>query len=256
VTQFLSISQPAQPAFLFAAYGPLAAVSASSTAAGYDAVDLLQADECNGWRPATTALSSVIIDLGAAESCEFCALAGADLHGVSLAVQGSNDGSTFTSLATQVAPRDGAVWIQLAQATYRYFRLSISGHSTKFLLKHIAVGGLSLLPFFEDGYCSAPLQADGTHLISTAGLFLGSVTTKVTRPFSLSFGQITPVEEALFSIWAAACIQTARGFFLVPDTSQDEVHFGYTEKGYKYEPVMKTGLYTIPRIPFISRVVA
>ena len=72
-------------------------------------------------------------------------------------------------------------------------------------------------------------------------------------PFDLNFDQITPAEEQVFSEWVAACIVTAQGFFFVPDTSQAQCYFGCVERTWKYEPKMKTGLYTIPAIPFTSR---
>jgi len=256
MTIFISENLPQQPAFLFASYGPTASASASSSASGYLAADVLQADENNGWKPATTAQAQITIDLGSIVLNDHVALAGNNFAGVSIFVSGSSDGVNFsnTLIPTTLISAKGEAWFKYAPASFRYLRIAMVGHSSAFQIKHVLFGLLVPLPFLEDGACLNPIQSEGQHLISYAGLYLGSVTQRVTRPFSLSFGQVTAVEEAAFSAWMAACVQTAQAFFFVPDLAEPLCYFGYVDKKWKYEATMKTGMATIPKIPFTARV--
>ena len=248
-------SIPLQPAFLYANYGASAAISASSTLSGTAAANLLQPDEAQGWSPASTSSAVLTINLGVQTLCSYLAMVGANCSGASVAISGSPDGITYTSLlSAQVLPNDIANWLQFTPVTCQYLQVTISGQSSTFALKHITPGNLVLLPFFADDFCITPIQAEGTNLISFTGLYLGSVTQKVTMPFDLNFDQITPAEEQIFAAWVAACIVTAQGFFLVPDTSQPDCYFGcIADRNWKYEPKMQIGLFTLPAIPFTAR---
>jgi len=257
MSTFLSESLPEQPAFLYATYGPSATVTASTTAAGYSAVDILQADENNGWKPAVTTASTITIDLGYSATTDYLALVGANIEGVSITLTGSANSDMsagVTLIAETTITNAGEFWLKYATSTYRYLRLTVAGHSTAMQIKHVVCGLLSPLPFMEDGFCGNPIQAEGQHLISYAGLFLGSVTQRVIRPFNIPFGQVDAVEEIAFSNWKAACVETAQGFFFVPDTASSECYFGYVDKKWKYEPTMKMGMASIPKIPFTARV--
>jgi hypothetical protein len=255
MTTYLSASVPEQPAFLYAKYGPFAVAFASSSAAGYLASDVLQADECNGWKPASTEPATIIIDHGVPTPTDFIAIAANALLHAGFAISGSYDNVTYSDpVAAVEALANGSLLIQYPQINYRYIKILLSGHSTAFVAKHIACGRIAVLPYLDDGVCLDPIQAEGTHLISHAGLFLGSVTNKVTRPFSLNWGQVDEVEAATFTDWALACISTARGFFFVPDLSRPVCYFGYVDKNFKFTPAVKTGMASIPAIPFTSRV--
>ena len=251
---FISDSTPQQPAFLYATYDPSAAISASSTLAGTAAANLLQPDEARGWSPAGTGAATITIDLGIATLCSDVALAGSAMGPTVAGVSWSGDGVTYTELITYFTLTDLiANWIQFAPVTCQYLRISFQWQPARFRLNHVCTGNLVRLPFFADNFCVAPIQAEGTSLISYSGRYLGSVTQKVMRPFSLSFDQITPAEETAFSSWVSACIASAQGFFLVPDTSTNACFFGSVDRNWKYEPKMRTGLYTIPDIPFTAR---
>ena len=261
MTIFLSNSIPRQPAFLYAAYGASAAIVASSSRAGTNAASLLQPDEAQGWAPSATDEATLTLDLGSSMLISYLALAGNLAGSIAgsgpvLSVDWSADGSTFTPWYDYFTPPPGiSAWLQLPPQVCRYLRITVDWFSSAFLLRHVCVGNLVLLPFFDDDCCTAPAQAEGTNLVGYTGLYLGSVTQRVMMPFSLSFGQISPAEETAFAAWFAACVATAQGFFLVPDTAQPACHFGSVDRSWKYEPKMKTGLYTIPAIPFTARAI-
>ena len=256
---YIPHSLPRQPAFIYAAYPAGTTVADSPDSPGYTPADVLASDELNGWKPASTVgAHSLILTFPSAVDLRCLAVSGNALDGVSVEVRGSTDG--FVASDVQILPAtalagENAAWQQFTLATYSSCKLIFSGHSSDFIIKHLVVGGLSLLPFFEDGMCLAPLQADGDHLISHAGRYLGSVTNWIKRPFSLDFGQVDDFEEQIFAGWAQYCIAAPQAFFLVPDTSESPCHFGWVDPKYKYEPVQKVGLYTIPKIPFTARAV-
>lgn len=259
MTIFLSDSLPQQPAFLYATYGPTATAVASSSAAGYSASDVLQADENNGWKPANLAQTSLTIDLGAALPTDHFAIVGNNLAGSKADVFGSSNGTDFVQISpfSLISPNgaNGEAWRRYDGVQYRWLKLLISYHSNSFQIKHLVFGQLVPLPFLEDGACLNPVQSEGQHLISHAGAFMGSVTQKVTRPFSLNFGEVDAIEEVAFADMVANCVTVPQGLFFVPDISLDTCHFGCIDKKFKYEPVMKRGMRTIPKIPFTSRVI-
>jgi hypothetical protein len=257
MTIYLSGSTPQQPAFLYATYPAGMTVTSSPASPDYAAADVLEAEELNGWKPANlTGAHSLTVTFPSPFQAEFFALAGKGLDGVTVEVRGSSDGFVASDVqlaAPAVLSGAIAAWGNYPSASYAAIKYIFSTFGSDFTVKHLACGVLSPLPFPEDGFCAAPLQAEGQHLVSYEGLFLGSVTQRVMRPFSLNFGTVTPAEKPLFDDMVKACVQTAQGLFFVPDLSQTDCHFGTIEKKYKYEPKMTKGMYTIPAIPFTAR---
>lgn len=258
MTIFLNTGDRQQPAFIYATYAAGVTVTDSPDSANYDPANVLQPDEVSGWKPANlTGSHSLIFNLQTPVPLEHVAICGKALNGVTLEIRGSSDNfatSDVQVLAATVLSGERAARCSFTQATYQYFKFSFSGHGSTFMVKHIA-DRLALLPFINDGFCEFPLESDGDHLISHEGLFLGSVTSKVMRSFSLDFGQLTFAELPTFDAWANSCIKTAQGFFFIPNTAEDTIYFGWVDKGYKYQPTQKTGLYSLGAIPFQARAI-
>ena len=251
---FISDSSPQQPAFIYAAYPSAASVLASSSAAGYLPADVLQADESAGWKPAATTDQQLVISNDT--TIDSIALCGEAMAGTTLEVWGGlvADTPTVQLLDSTAIGDDRTAWFKLSAASSLPFIFyKFSGHSTAFEIVHIAAMVLALCPYQKDGVCRSPIQAEGAHLISHAGLYLGSVTNRVMRPFKFDPGSITPVEEVVFSNLMQACLRRSQGVFFIPDTAAPTVHFGWVDKKYLYEPKMKNSLYSIPAIPFTSR---
>ena len=259
MTNFISASTPLQPAFIYAAWPTGTSVQASPANAVTVPASVLQAHEAIGFSfdSITIGNSLVFNFLNQAQMSAF-AIAGVGLSGASVALFGSSD--NFVTSNVQLLPatpfsNDAFFWAQFAPSAYQYLKLVFTGLSSAHAIRHVAITNLVLLPFLEDGtFCPDPIEVTGDHLISYTGLFLGSVTQKVMRPFDLSFGQIDSVEEAAFSAWAMACLAVAQGFFFIPDTNRPEVYFGSVDKNYKYNPIMSIGFAKIPPIPFSARV--
>lgn len=258
MTIFINTGGRQQPAFIYATYAAGVTVTDSPDSAAFDPNSVLQADEVSGWKPANlTGSHSLIYDYQAAVPLEHVAMCGKGMNGVTLEIRGSSDNfasSDVQLLAPTVLVGNLAAWVSFTQATYRYIKYIYSGHGSTFTIKHIAAG-LALLPFLNDGFCELPLESDGDHLISHEGLFLGSVTSKVMRSFSLDFGQLTFAELPTFDAWVNNCIKKAQGFFFIPNTGEETIYFGWVDKGYKYQPTRKNGLYSLAAIPFMARAV-
>lgn len=254
MTIFIGSTTPQQPAFIYASYPVDATATASSAATGHAALNVLQADESEGWKPATVSGSHTLTTSND-QTVDVVALQGKRLDGATFKVEAAStpEGARTELLAPVVIPSEETVWFQIASTTLPYLIYTFSGVRSEFQVKHIAATLLVPLPFLEDGVCTSPLQAEGEHLVSQAGLYLGSVTTKVTRPFSLRWGDVDPIEEVPFADMATSCVATAQGLFFVPDIGQSQVHFGVIDRRWKYEPKMRLGLYQIPAIPFTSR---
>ena len=254
MTVYLETPGQGQPAFIYANYPPGTTASASSSAAGYAPENVLQAEEAEGWRPLSH-VGTHVLTVSNSQAVDVIAMQGKALDGISIKVEAAStpEGSRTELLATTVIDQNETVYLRIAQGSQAYLIYTFTNVSNVFTVKHIVASQLALLPFLEDGLCLAPLQAEGDHLVSQSGYFLGSVTTRVMRPFSLDWGQVDDVEEVAFAKLVSSCVATAQGLFFIPDASSTDIYFGTIDKKYKYEPKMKLGLYDIPTIPFTSR---
>lgn len=249
----------AQPLFIFASYLPGAAVSATDTATGYSAANVLQANEDTSWKPAdTVGTNDLVIDLGAALPVGAIAIAGEYLLNVTMEVRGSTD--NFSSSNVQlVAPftiehytTAYGLW---TNATYRYIKIRLSNVGASTEIYHVAIQQQNLLPYLDDGFDPDSFKTEGEHLIAVDGHLLGSVQSCTLRELALNFGQVTDTEIIPFQRWADACVKTLTGYFFIPDSAETLAHFGWTDSKYTFKTPYKSGLRTVGVIPYISRVV-
>jgi len=191
-----------RPAFIYAAYPPAATVTATSTASGLTAADVLESTEDTGWRPATIAgAQSLTIDLGDSLPIGCVALAGEYLNGITLEVRASSD--NFGGVDIQISPpaalaQHVATWRQWTQAPYRYWKLIFTGLGLSTEIYHAALCRYEPLPFLDDGADPDIMQAEGSHLISQSGYYMGSYQQRAMRALSLDFGQVTEAQYEIF----------------------------------------------------------
>ena len=248
-----------RPAFIYAAYLPGTTVAATDTAAGYAPADVLEGCEDSGWKPVdTTGSKSLTLDLGGAFLVGALAMTGEYLNGVTLEVRASSD--NFALSDVQVSPPASIVnfttaWRNWSAGTWRYWRLIFSGIGASFLLHHVALGPFEPLPFHGDGHDPDTFGAEGDHLVSVSGYYLGNSQRRAMRAISLGFGQVTADEYVLFQRWADVCVRTLRPFFYVPDTDGTDCLFGWIDAKYKFSAPYKNGLRDMAKIPFNARVV-
>lgn len=248
-----------QPLFIFADYLPTATVTATDTASGYAAANVLQAHEDTSWKPAdNTGTKTLTFDLTTPLSRGALAIAGEYLNGVSLEVRASTDDFVASDVEISAAAviSDPTTTYRLwTNAQYRYWRLVFTDLGASTEIYHAALQRQDLLPFLDDGFDPDAYKTEGSHLLAVDGHYLGSVQTRTMRELSLDFGQVTAAEAVLFQRWADACVKTLRAFFFVPDSASATCHFGWVDAKYAFKAPYKKGLRDISAIPFTARVI-
>lgn len=245
----------AQPAFIYDNYATGATVTGANLAAGQTAAVILQANEDTYVSPAATTLT-LTLDLLSATSIACFALAGENLNGITVEIRGSTDnfaGSTVVVSASATVTGFISVWRSFGAATYRYWRVTITGATTATRIYHAALSPLNLLPYLNDGADLDQVTVKAEHLRSPQGHILGIQKTNIMKELNLSFGQVTSVEYALFTAWSITCVRDPIGFFFVPDTAQSTCYFGTVDPKYTYSAPKKNGLNEMANIPFQAR---
>jgi hypothetical protein len=249
-----------KPSFIYPTHLSNATATATDTATGYAAANVLEGCEDTGWRPANiTGSKSLTIALGGSLPIGQVALLGQYVNGVTLEVRGSTDGfvSSDVSLSGVTTISSSAfvtAWRSFTEANYSHIKLIFTGFSSSFEINHVACCRAVLLPFLEDGHDPDTFQPEGTALIGTAGTFLGFTQTRTMRNLTLDFGQITSSQYNHFQFWAETCIMTLQPFFYVPNIDGPECYFGWVDAKYKFSAPMKSGARKIAPIPFTGRV--
>lgn len=248
-----------QPLFIYADYLPAAAVTATDTATGYAAADVLQAHEDSSWKPANiTGAKSLTFDLSTALSRGAIAVAGEYLNGVTFEVRASTD--NFATSDVQIsAPAAISSYTTsyrlFANSIYRYWRLIFTDMGASTEIYHVAIQKQDLLPWHENDPAPEAYKTEGSHLVSPDGHYLGATQTRTMRNLELDFGLILDAEYVIFQRWADSCVKTLRGFFYVPDSSQAACHFGWADAKYVFKAPYKNGMRDLAAIPFVSRVI-
>jgi hypothetical protein len=247
-----------QPLFIYANYLPAATITASDTKSGTAAANLLEGSEDNSWQPANTSGSKTItIDLGIAQPIGAIAIAGEWLAGVSLEVRASTNnfsGSNVLISASAAMVEYLANYRSFTQASYRYWRLTISGHSTDTALYHLALSPGDLFPWSEEGTDPDSYQTTGSQLLSPDGRFLGATRQRTMRHINYRPGQISDAEYLLFAAWADSCIKNLQPFFYVADSSSTACAFVWCSPQQKFEAPYKKGLRDMTDIAMTGRV--
>lgn len=249
-----------RPSFIYATHLTTATASATDSAIGYPAANVLEGVEDTSWRPLNTIGSkSLTISLGGLLPIGQVAVLGNYLNGVTLEVRGSTDGfvSSDVQLSAPIVITSSVfvtAWRSFTEALYRQVRFIFTGFAGSFEIQHIACCRAVPLPFLEDGHDPDVYQSEGTHLVGVAGTYLGATQQRTMRNLNLDFGQITNAQYLPFIFWAEYCVMTMRPFFYVPDTGAPECYFGWVDAKYKFSAPMKVGARKVAPIPFIGRI--
>lgn len=244
-----------QPLLIYGDYAKDAIVTLANAAANQIGADVLQANEDTYVSPADTTLT-ITIDLLSPVSCGCIALAGENLNGILLELRGSTDNFSSSNVAVSASSAlsgNISAWRPFTPASYRYWRLVITGATTATRIYHVALSPAYLLPFFEDGADLDSFSSTTTQIVSPQGHLLGIQTNKTERKIPLNWGQVDDGEYLPFWAWAMSCVFRPQPFFLVPNSAQSLCIFGYTEANYKFSAPMKNGMRDIATIPFTSR---
>lgn len=251
-----------RPAFLYpnTPYLSSATAAATDSYAGSSPSAMLSATEDTYWRPANVSgAKTVTIDLAEARLVDTLALLGQGLDGVTVEVRASTDG--FITSNVQIVPDTvlvadvNAAWLDLQDEqthVYRYWRLIFSTMGSAFRVAFACLCDRALLPWFEDDIDADSVEADGEHLMSAQGLYLGSPQQNAMRELRLNLGAVTDGEYFVIAHWAARCVATLNPFFLVPDTATPACLFGVVADK-RFSAPYRNGLREVQSIRFLTR---
>jgi hypothetical protein len=248
-----------RPTFIYPTHLTTATATATDAATGYAATNVLEGCEDTSWRPDNTSgAKSLTIALGGLLPIGQIAVLGNYLNGVTLEVRGSTDNFSSSNVqlsagATISSSEFITTWRMFTENLYTHIKLTFTGFAASFEVQHVACCRAVPLPFLEDGHDPDTFQSEGTHLIGTAGTYLGATQQRTMRNLNLDFGQITSSQYAPFQFWAEYCVMTMRPFFYVPNIDAAECYFGWTDAKYKFSAPMKSGARKVAAIPFTGR---
>jgi len=130
---------------------------ASTTAAGsYAAANLNDLRPYTWWKP-TALPATVTVDCGSAKAADFALFYGHDLHtqGASIEIHGSTDNfaaSDVTVVASYAPTSDDPFLLEFASASYRYWRLKITG-TTMPSIAMVLIGAELVMPeYLNNGF--------------------------------------------------------------------------------------------------------
>jgi len=249
-----------KPTFIYPTHLTTATATALTTATGYAAANVLEGVEDTAWKPLnTTGAKSLVIHLGGLLLIGQVAVLGQYLNGVTLELRGSTDNFATSDVQLSAPATISSLafittWRSFTENLYTDIKLIFTGFAASFQVEHVAPCCAVPLPFLADGHDPDAFTPTGSHLIGTAGTYLGATQQCTMRTINIDFGQITAAQYPPFQLWAEYCIATMRPFFYVPDISQPECYFGWIDAKYKFSAPQTTGRRKIAAIPFNSRI--
>jgi hypothetical protein len=244
------------PALIWAPLWLSSAVVTVSNLSGTPA-DMLQPDE--GTYCQITAAGNVVVTIncGTAKTINCLAITGELLAGLSISVDRSSDGGSWSSVAlissSIVNNLANIIWFTASQS-YQYFRLTITAAPVNLRIYHIAPAPAYLWPKLVDGFDLVGYQPDVTVLKSPQGHPLGIQRNACLRNLTIDFGQMLQAQSVSGQYLLDECINHPQCFFFQPDSANSPTYFGHANMGKKYGIVQKIGRYTMTPIEFISRV--
>lgn len=166
------------------------AASATSQSQGFPADAALRPDTGERWRPIGSGTWTV--DLGAARAVDYVGVMGY-MAGVTVSVQSSPDGSSWTAFSDSASPaNDGPVMFLDASRTARYWRVTVSSSAD---IASVYVGEVLEMqrPFFG-GNTPMPLarQTQLRSSMSRGGQFLGQDMVRTGYAGSMQWTNLKP----------------------------------------------------------------
>jgi len=169
--------------------------AASTTAAGYSVLNLRDWRAYTWWKP-TALPATVTVDCGSAKAADYWAVYGHDLatQGCTIELRGSTDNfSASNVLVDTVTPSTDAAFVRhFASATYRYWRLRITGAATMPSLAIASVGVAMDIPaYLSEGFDPLGRTPQGALNRSELGHALGRTVEWEEWEQTLNFSTLT-----------------------------------------------------------------
>lgn len=176
-------------------------LTASSTALGFDVLNILDRRPYTFWQAASTAAQTVTVDCGSAKPADAIGIMGHNLASAALTVQSSADGAAWTTRLTLTPADNGAAMVALAgtanpdtgrltsPVSARYWRLQIPARTEAAFIGSLMIGQtLRFLRFPTGGFTPVADSLEAVETDSKSGHLLGVdvryQVAKVTATFS------------------------------------------------------------------------
>lgn len=221
-----------QPAFFWCEYSDSATVTATDSAEGADASDILYStDDLTHSFANATGTKTYTIDLAASTSVTALAILGEGINGESVEVRGSTDNFVTSDVqlkaSTALIAEINAAYLTFTGGSYRYIKLNFNSPSTAMQIAHVCLGDVTQVEYFEEDWDAPNIQHTGDHTISDTGYYLGSNVKAVYKRLNIVMGDLTSAQFSVLSGWRSYCVDGLRPFFVIPDQSSTNIYFGW-----------------------------
>lgn len=182
--------------------------AASTTAAGYNVLNLRDWRPYTWWKP-TALPATVTVDCGSAKAADYAVVWGHDLftQGATVEIRGSTDNfSASDVLLSSKTPTDNLPFLlQFNSASYRYWRIRITG-TTMPSLAIVAIGAALVMPEpLEYGFDPLKRTIKGQTNRSESGHPLGKIIVSEVWGATLAFNSVLQswIRSTFLPAWKA-----------------------------------------------------
>lgn len=174
-----------------------ATVNASSEVSGFEALNAVDWKQYDWWKPSTTGAHWVKVTLSSAQTADYMAVFGHNLHQVGGAVkaQYSTDGSTWTDASSEVIPGTArTLYFDFDPVSAKYWRCLVTTSTGQSLIAGVMIG--ESLKFERDlttGFAPAHLSpmTESKTPMSEGGVNLGASIIREGIKGSISLSNLT-----------------------------------------------------------------
>lgn len=203
---------------------------ASSTATGnYNVLNLRDWRAFTWWKPATLP-ATVTVDCGSAKSADYLWVWGHDLftNGCTIELRGSTDnfGASDVLVITKTPTSNKPFMVTVASASYRYWRVRITGSTAPSLAIVAAGAALDIPEYIKAGFDPLGRTVKGQANRSAGGFPMGRVVMYEDWSEDLRFDLLTWtwVRASFLPAWSAHIRSDPFGYAWDPDGHADELY--------------------------------
>jgi hypothetical protein len=236
-------------------------VVASSSANGYDVQDTVTGREDLTWKSLDTAGTKYLTYTRADDTpylSDSFAIQGANLTGLTLEVQASDDGFTSEVISlwgpTVITDTGNNItkYGTHTPTSKKARRLVLSGiPSSATEIAYVLFSNKVTLPYVET-FDPDAAQVTGIVNTSDSNLFNGSFVQKVTRQIDFQFPELYDNEYAVIYTWVFDVVLQLKPFFYVPSQAHDNVSFCIPKKDAKHSAPVSAGTSGMRKVPKFS----
>jgi len=249
-----------QPFFIWDQWAATATVTASSTASGFDADDVLVLSETGGWSPSSLTAPYLVIHDTTVTTRDTLVIRGKNLDGVSVELRSSLDNFVASDdqelASTALTVNDNSAWLDVATFAAYYFKPIFTGMSSDTVIDYVGVISRTELPLLENDFDANAVKSVGGDLYSAGGIYNGSYQQRAERELTINPGVLSTTQLADWLDVVDNTIASRAPFFFVPDADDTDVFFGTWINPQFAAPIdTKAGLHKARAMKMRSRAV-